>query len=64
MEQLLRKLAAQRFANNMGTIQLTLSCGMTEFMAGDTVETLIQRADEGLYAAKRNGKNRVTALPR
>ena len=59
MDQLLKKIAANRFANNSGNVQFTLSCGMTEFAAGDTVETLIQRTDEGLYAAKRNGKNCV-----
>jgi diguanylate cyclase len=37
------------------------SCGVTEFAAGDTVATLCKRADEALYAAKRQGKNRVAA---
>jgi diguanylate cyclase len=37
------------------------SCGVTEFAAGDTVATLCKRADEALYLAKRQGKNRVAA---
>jgi diguanylate cyclase (GGDEF)-like protein len=61
MNQLLKKIAAHRFSHNTGNIQFTLSCGMTEFLAKDSVETLLQRADEGLYDAKRNGKNCVIA---
>jgi diguanylate cyclase (GGDEF)-like protein len=61
MEQHLKTIAAHRFANDAGTLQFTLSCGMAEFCYGDTVETLIQRADDGLYEAKKKGKNRVIA---
>jgi two-component system cell cycle response regulator len=39
---------------------LTISLGVAEFVgAGTTVEELIQRADEALYRAKKEGKNRV-----
>ena len=61
MEQLVRSIAAYRFRIEDGTLQFTLSCGIAEFSAGDTAETLIQRSDEGLYEAKRKGKNRVVA---
>lgn len=37
----------------------TLSCGIAEFSAGDTTKSLLQRADQALYEAKRAGKNRV-----
>jgi PleD family two-component response regulator len=36
------------------------------YVAGETVSQLVARADECLYASKRNGRNRVTlenALP-
>ncbi len=39
----------------------TLSCGLAEFSAGDTPASLLQRADEAQYAAKRQGKNRVVS---
>lgn len=44
---------------HMGTI--TISCGLAEFKVGDTIDSLIKRADDALYKAKRNGRNRVEA---
>jgi diguanylate cyclase len=38
---------------------LTVSCGLVECCAGDTSRTLMLRADEALYEAKRHGKNRL-----
>lgn len=38
---------------------ITLSCGVAEVSAGDTVDSLMHRADQALYEAKRHGKNRV-----
>ena len=44
-----------------GTVQFTVSCGVTELEAGDEDDDLVRRADEALYEAKREGKNRVIA---
>ena len=38
---------------------MTISVGVAALQAGDTAQTLIERADTCLYAAKRNGRNRV-----
>lgn len=38
----------------------TFSCGITSFAHGDTKETIFDRADNYLYASKKNGKNRIT----
>jgi len=38
---------------------VTLSVGVAVGRAGETLETLMQRADEALYAAKKGGRNRV-----
>ena len=44
-------------------LSITLSLGVAEcFGFGDTVESLIDRADRALYAAKRSGRNRITCF--
>jgi len=40
-------------------IAITISCGISEFHEGDTADDVFVRADEAMYRAKREGKNRV-----
>lgn len=42
--------------------RVTASLGIAEATADDSVETLIERADQGLYAAKREGRNRIVGV--
>lgn len=42
-------------------LPLTVSVGLTTFRAGDTVETILHRADHALYASKGHGRNRFSA---
>jgi diguanylate cyclase len=63
-ESRLRLLASSLASANLETadgtpLTLTLSFGLAEHSAGDTVESLMERADRALYEAKRLGKNRV-----
>jgi diguanylate cyclase len=39
--------------------RVTISVGVATLRAEDTPQTLIERADSCLYAAKRNGRNQV-----
>jgi two-component system cell cycle response regulator len=39
--------------------QKTASFGVTGFTVGDDIESIVARADAGLYAAKEGGRNRV-----
>lgn len=51
------KLKSKVTANDLGT--LTLSIGVACFRRGERLEALVQRADQALYFAKTNGRNRV-----
>lgn len=44
------------------TITVTVSIGVAQFKLGETAERLLSRADEALYAAKRNGRNRLEVV--
>ena len=46
-----------------GFVAFTFSAGVTAWQAGDTTESIVKRADEALYDAKRRGKRRVETRP-
>ena len=52
-------IANRPYSESGQQVAFTLSVGLAEFSAGDTTRSLLQRADEALYDAKRQGKNRV-----
>ncbi len=41
--------------------RLSVSCGVAEFAAGDTLDSLIYRVDQAMYQAKAEGRDRVVA---
>ena len=53
-----RTLKRRSTNEDLGTI--TISAGLAEFKFGEKMESLIERADEALYASKRSGRNLVT----
>lgn len=42
-----------------GGLNVTISVGLAEYQRGESLETLVSRADQALYAAKNQGRNRV-----
>lgn len=42
--------------------KLTISAGVTQYIEGERLESLISRADEALYQAKHQGRNRIIDL--
>lgn len=61
----LRKLVAdhdftpERPVNGKTKFQVTISCGVSGYVKGDTIDSAVSRADAALYRAKLKGKNRV-----
>lgn len=54
----LRYLIEQSRINiNTELLAVTVSCGITQFIEGDTHETAFARADQALYRAKEQGRN-------
>ena len=61
-ERLRRRIAAEPFAiqQGAGSIPVTISIGIAALRGkDDTAATLLKRADQALYRAKRDGRNRV-----
>jgi diguanylate cyclase (GGDEF)-like protein len=42
-------------------VSITVSIGVTVFTPGDSLQQLMERADNAMYGAKRAGRNRVRA---
>jgi diguanylate cyclase len=49
-----------RKSTNESLGRVTVSAGVAELGPGETAASLLQRADDALYASKREGRNRVT----
>ncbi|MBD8873483.1 GGDEF domain-containing protein [Rhodanobacter sp. DHB23] len=61
-ERLRERIERTRFRSQDQPVHVTLSCGVATALAGDTPESVFDRADRALYQAKRAGRNRCMAL--
>ena len=50
------------FKANGENVSITLSCGLTQYEAGDNNESLFVRADGALYQAKQKGRNQCVVV--
>ena len=57
----LRRAFADADPQGLGAANLSLSVGMTLLVPGDDLDDALQRADQALYRAKREGRNRCAA---
>jgi diguanylate cyclase len=57
--RLQRELTKRFFLHNNEKQLITFSAGVTALQEGDTQTSVIKRADEAMYSAKKTGKNRV-----
>ncbi len=63
MEALREAVFAEPIPFEDGMIRMTCSMGVTWMQAGDDVVSMIRRADALLYAAKRDGRDRIVFDP-
>jgi diguanylate cyclase (GGDEF)-like protein len=59
VERLRERIAALRPPGTESSLPITFSAGLTEHRAGEPVSETIARADQAVYAAKAQGRNRL-----
>lgn len=62
-ERLRQDIERTRFAGLPDPVTVTASFGVAQWRGGEDILDVMQRADRMLYAAKRNGRNRVAVDP-
>jgi len=61
-DRIRRAIASEGVPFAPGMLSVTTSAGVAELSPEDTVDSLLQRADDALYSAKEQGRNRVEVL--
>lgn len=59
IQRLCDAVAAQPYKLQGHSVKVTSSFGLAYYQVGDTIEKLIERADQALYHAKKSGRNNV-----
>jgi len=57
VNDLREKVESCGFHYHGDSVKITVSCGVSSFREGDTLEQVFERADQALYKAKENGRN-------
>ena len=60
-EKLRKTVETAAFHHHGQPVAVTISCGLTDFRAGDTPTAVFERADRALYEAKGQGRNRCVS---
>ncbi len=60
-ERVRTTIAETMFETDAGKLSVTVSIGCTSHQPGDSYDSFFKRADQALYRAKNNGRNRVEA---
>lgn len=68
LKNLLTEIAATAYEYDIlgrkEKVAFTVSCGLTDLIAGESEDDFVKRADEALYEAKRKGRNRLISRKR
>ena len=59
LEKLRSHIADCPFRHKDTPVRVTMSCGVAQFQAADTIDGVFERADSAMYRAKQNGRNCV-----
>lgn len=62
LSRLQRELTRKFFMHDNEKVLITFSAGVTQMQPDDSQASVIKRADEAMYEAKRSGKNRVVQV--
>ena len=58
-ERLREAVSRITFSHSSGSFHITMSIGIAALRPNQTLQALVDEADQALYAAKRNGRNRI-----
>jgi diguanylate cyclase len=57
VERIRERLASVSFDHLQPGLKITFSAGLSVLQPADTLHTLVERADQAMYQAKRSGRN-------
>ncbi|MES2091654.1 MAG: GGDEF domain-containing protein [Pseudomonadota bacterium] len=59
IDRIRENLSQVQMTTEAPQLRITFSAGFVQFLSGDTLDSAIERADQALYTAKKNGRNRT-----